>query len=113
MKTLKGLLWLIPLALHAQAKNVTVTWNDTVNPSNTTYNVYRSTGSCPVTIPTTAVGTKVGVSLAVKTFTEPIAFGTFCYQVTALNGTTESSPAQGNAINLTLSPPITITITIQ
>lgn len=122
MRILKGLLWLLPLALHAQAKSVTVAWTDTSNPANTTYNLYKLTGTCVGAPAFNDAAHRIQTGLTVKTFTDAnVNPGTYCYQVTAVNpaapvNSNESVPAPPNgaqAVIILVSPPTTVVITIQ
>lgn len=61
-------------------------WNDTVNPSGTTYNVYRGT---QVAGPFVAIVT----GLTVLTFTDSVSAGRYCYYITSVNGGGESVPS--------------------
>lgn len=81
----------------AQSHSVTLNWADTLNPSGTTYNIYRLTGTCPVTPPTTTAGfAKINAaSITVKTYTDTTVAGgaTYCYLGTSANTTSESGPS--------------------
>lgn len=61
-----------------------LTWTDTLNPTGTTYNVYRATGLCSGT-PTFA---KIATAVAALTYTDKtVTTGNYCFGVTAtLNG---------------------------
>lgn len=65
------LLSLVILALQAQAPHsVTLTWDDTLNPPGTTYNIYRAVGLCSGTPAfsriATAVSTKTCLDICTK-----------------------------------------------
>jgi hypothetical protein len=72
-------------------------WQDLVNPSGTTYNAWRLTGSCPSMEPADTTGfTQVNsMPIAVTTYTDTAvtAGATYCYVVTAVNGGMESAPS--------------------
>lgn len=82
------------LALAAVAQttthSVTLTWSDSLNPTGTTYSVYRATGLCSGT-PTFS---KLAVGVATKSYQDTtVTPGNYCYQVTATVNGVESSPS--------------------
>jgi hypothetical protein len=91
----------------AQSHSVTLNGTDTGNPVGTTYDMYRLTGNCPATAPTTTAGFTLLNSTAIPgtgsvgsiTFTyvdNTVAGGlTYCYIATAVpsGGGTQSSPS--------------------
>lgn len=87
MKTIL-LLAIGALTLSAQPsqRQVTLTWEDLVNPAGTTYNVYRAQGQCS----TTQTFVKVASGLAAKTATDTVNPGQYCYYATATFDTAES-----------------------
>ena len=93
---------MVSLTLHAQtAHSVTLTWNDTLNPPGTTYNVYRALGLCNGP----PVFSKIATAVATKTFTDtPIPSGGYCYEVTAALNGSESAPSN-TALALVPYPP--------
>jgi hypothetical protein len=116
MKTLI-LFLLLTASAFAQSHNVTLTWTDTVNPTGTTYNAWRQTGTCPTTAPTTTTGfTQLNSSaISLKSYSDTTVTGgtTYCYIITAL-GTTGSQSAPSNdaqAIVPGAFPPTGLTVT--
>ena len=66
-----------------------LTWLDALNPSGSTYNVYRAPGQCTGTPAPAFVQLKTGI--AALTYTDsPITAGTYCYAVTATVAGSES-----------------------
>jgi len=116
MKTL--ILFLLSAAAAlAQSHNVTLTWTDTVNPTGTTYNAWRQTGTCPTTAPTTTTGfTQLNsAAISIKSYSDStVSAGlTYCYVVTAV-GTTGPQSAPSNdaqAIVPGAFPPSGLTVT--
>ena len=104
---------LLAMALLAQAAtthSVTLQWSDTVNPTGTTYNVYRATGLCSGTPSFSKLATGVAVTNYVDTTVTP---GNYCYQVTAsLNGM-ESSPSNSVLAPVPPFAPSALTFTVQ
>lgn len=84
-------LLLATLKAQPSQHSVTLTWTDTLNPTGTTYTVYRASGSCTSTPLTFAA---VASGLATMTDVDAaMTPGKYCYQVTAnLNGM-ESDPS--------------------
>ena len=105
---------LAPVPVEAQTgRTVDLTWNDTRNPLNTQYNVYRADVACTAPSP---VFVKLNTTpLAVKTFSNTgVAPGTYCYRVTAvLGGLPESAPSNTAEAGVGLASPTGLTITIQ
>ena len=84
--------------LRAQAHPVTLTWQDAVNPSGTTYNAYRAPVKCSQVVLGTTVFTKLNASAIMGlTYTDstPPLPGNVCYVVTAVSGTDESAYSAG------------------
>ena len=86
----KAILFLaLNLSLFAQAAHqVTLTFSDTSsNPPGTTYNVYRSTGACPSTPPTTTAAFMLLTAqpITVSPYVDTtVAAGTgYCYVMTS------------------------------
>lgn len=97
-------------AAQSNQHSVTLTWQDTQNPSGTTYNVKRATGLCTGT-PTfstiaTAVAPKTYVDNAVQT-------GNYCYVVTATFNGVESAPSNTAAAAVPSFPPTSLQVTVQ
>ena len=85
------------------AHQVVLTWTDTVNPTGTTYNVYRQAGSGP--------NTKIATGIAAKTYTDTdpaLNIGAYTYGVTAVNSSIESS-ADTVTTNVPPAPPTGLT----
>lgn len=75
------------LAQPPQGKTISLTWLDPLNSSSTTYNIYRAPISCNITTPFLTI--KTGVTS--KTYDDlNVQPGTYCYYITAVNGTSES-----------------------
>jgi hypothetical protein len=104
-------LFLIALPLQAQTVHtVKLTWNDTVNPTGTTYNVYRAAAACS-TNPTL---TKLNTSpITVMTYTDSTVTNgtTYCYAATAVGPGGESA-FSNDAPAVIVAPPNAITITV-
>ena len=77
--------------LQAQTPHsVTLTWDDTLNPSGTTYNIYRAVGLCSGA----PAFSKIAAAIATKTYTDTsVTSGDYCYEVTATLNGTESAPS--------------------
>lgn len=105
MKTLVlGLIW-GGLVLAQTSKTVTLTWDDTRNPSGTTYSVKRATGLCTGTPTFNTIAT----GLAVKTYDDtPISPGNYCYVVTATSSGLES--AASNSAPALVTPFVVINV---
>ena len=101
---------LMALALRGQTPHtVTLSWTDPNNPTGTQYNVYRQTSACPATAPATVAGfTKLNSTpvTGLSFVDTPVLVGTtYCYVVTATNGTVESGPSpDAGAAPLPFSP---------
>lgn len=111
MKLLKYLCLLsISSVAQPAVHSITFTWLDPNNPAGTTYNLYQTTGLCP------AVGTatKVATGITTKTFTlTPVAQGTYCFYVTAVNSGVESGPSPTNQDVIGPFSPTTLNSVIQ
>mgnify|MGYP000970349242 CR=1 FL=1 len=86
--------------LPAQNRNVLLTWDDTRNPANTTYHVYRASGDCASP---GAFARITPTPITAKTHTDtgrPIGT-TWCYQVTAVVASMESGPSNRAGGNIT------------
>jgi hypothetical protein len=93
----------IPLAAQA-SHSVTLTWVDTQNPTGTTYNVKRATGTCTGTPSFSTISSAV----AVKTYTDStVTVGNYCYIVTAVFSSIESAPSY--SVNPVVGP-FTVTL---
>jgi hypothetical protein len=81
---MKILLLILALAgmSFAQGHSATLTWTDNLNPSGTTYNIYRTLGACSAT---TVFSSPIISGLLVKTFVDTtVTTGVYCYAVTAV-----------------------------
>jgi hypothetical protein len=74
------------------AHSVTLIWKDLLNPTGTKYNIYRAPGGCPTTF---AKSLLVGgvTALTYTDLTAVTGSQNYCYGVTAVSGTVESTPA--------------------
>lgn len=87
------------------AHNAILTWQDTVNPAGTTYNVYRASGTCA----SPSTFTLIASGIMAHTYTDiGVPPGNYCYQVTAVNGGLESGPLSAN---VTIPVGYTVTVT--
>lgn len=87
-------------ALKAQATHsATLTWTDTVNPTGTTYNAWRLTGTCPSPGPSSTPPsgfTQINsAAITAMTYVDTtVAAGqTYCYVVTAVGTSGQSNPS--------------------
>lgn len=90
---------------------VTLTITDTVNPSGTSYNVYRASGACSTSLTLTKIGTT-----STKTFIDSnLAAGSYCYSATAVDSLGDESAQSPQAGAVIPTPPsaVTITVTVQ
>lgn len=119
MKKILLLLFLVCGIAFAQTPthSATLTWTDTVNPSGTTYDVYRATAACPTggVIGTLTYTLLNSTPLSVMTYTDTTvtAATTYCYYLTAV-GTTGLQSAPSGTVQGTIPstfPPGTPTIT--
>jgi ABC-type spermidine/putrescine transport system permease subunit II len=103
------LLFATPL-LAQTAHSVKLTWNDTVNPSGTTYNVYRASAACS-TNPTLTKITASPISAMTYTDASVVNGTTYCFAVTAVGPGGESA-FSNEAPAVILAPPNAVTITV-
>lgn len=102
-------LFLLGTAFAQQTHSVSLAWQDTANPTGTTYNVYRATGLCSGT-PTFS---KLATAVTVKTYTDStVTTGNYCYQVTAVFQGSESVPSNSVNPNVPAFPPTGLTFTV-
>ena len=100
----------IGIALAQSTHSATLTWQDTLNPAGTTYNVYRATGLCSGT-PTFA---KIATGLTVKTYLDStVTPGNYCYQVTATFNAIESAPSNSAPAAVPSFAPSALGVTVQ
>lgn len=97
----KLFLFLIAYIATAQTGiiQVTLNWDDARNPPGTMYNVKRFSGPCTGTPLYTIIAPKVASLTYVDT---TVTIGTYCYVISATNGTVES----GNSLPVTAIIPI-------
>jgi hypothetical protein len=111
MKRLIVLL-LLAFPLSAQTTHkVVITWNDTVNPSGTTYNIYKASTACTGT-PTFVKLTSTPITA--MTYTDSgVPAGTYCYYATAVGPGGESAQSNTGTASVVGAPnAITITVTV-
>lgn len=99
----------IPAAAAGQIQathSVKLTWADTVNPTGTTYNVYKASGGCPASGIPTGASKLNATPVTVLTFTDSgiTVAGSFCYYVTAVGSGGESA-ASNTASAVIPAPP--------
>lgn len=102
---------ILAAGLQAQTTHsVTLTWTDTLNPSGTTYTVYRATGLCSGT-PTFS---KLASALTGKTYLDSTVIpGNYCYEVTATLNGMESAPSNTAGAPVPSFPPSQLSVTVQ
>src|SRR5579872_3227588 len=87
--------------------SATLTWTDTVNPSGTTYNVYRATGLCSGT-PTFS---KLATAVTPKTYQDTtVTPGSYCFAVTAVFQGVESPMSNSVVANVPTFPPAQLSV---
>ncbi len=92
------------------AHSVTLTWADTLNPSGTTYNVYRAPTACAGT----PSFTRIASGLNLKTYTDlTVVPGSYCFQVSAVSSSIESGPSNAATAAVPASPPTNLTVVVQ
>jgi len=109
------LLPILFLAVGLQAQtatpphSVTLAWQDTQNPSGTTYNAYRAAGDCITTPPVFAKINLVPITSTNWT-DQTVSDGRYCYQVTAVDTAgNESAPSNSAVAFVKPFPPTTLT----
>ena len=106
-----GLYIVIAGVASAQSHSVTLTWTDTVNPSGTTYYVYRAAGLC------TGTPRFYGLMsyIPVKTYTDTsvVSGNNYCYQVTAIYDGVQSGPSNEAQAAIGVAAPAGLTVTVQ
>lgn len=103
-----ALLFAVPVFAQA-THSVKLTWVDTLNPTGTTYSVYRAPGLCSGT----PVFAKLASGVTVLTYTDStVTPGNYCFQVTATSGGVES--AASNTVNPVVPsfPPTALTYSV-
>lgn len=110
---MKLLLGLLPSLLFAQTHAVTLSWQDTVNPAGTVYNIYRSSGpTCPAAL---TAFVDIAPQIVGLTWTDTtVTPGWYCYYVTAsYPGAGESSPSNQSSADVPgpiLLPPVNVQV---
>lgn len=90
--------------------SVTLSWTDTLNPTGTTYNVYRATGLCSGT-PTFS---KLATAISAKTYQDTtVTPGNYCYQVTATYNSVESAPSNSALAPVPSFAPTQLIVVVQ
>lgn len=98
------------LQAYGQAHKVTLTWQDSKNPSGTTYSVYRAPGLCSGS----PVFAKIATGVAAKTFEDStVQPGNYCYAVTATFNGVESAQSNTTQAPVPAFPPEQLTNTVQ
>ena len=124
MKNMKKLVLLIIgvcLLTSARAQTftatATLTWTDSINPSGTTYYVYRAAGTCPSPLVWPAStfsiisGTTPITGLSYSD-TTPLIAQTYCYTITSVVGGISSGPSPTAQAVITPAAPGSLTVTV-
>lgn len=110
---LTGLLGFAPAAqaqTPSDVHSVTLNWEDTLNPSGTTYSVYRATGLCSGT----PAFNKLASAVAVKTYVDlTVNPGNYCYYVTASYNGVESGPSNSALAPVPSWAPTKLSVTVK
>lgn len=112
MKMLAALAFLFTgIACAQTTHSVTLNWQDTLNPTGTTYNVYRAVGLCSGT-PTFA---KIASALTVLTYIDTtVTPGPYCFAVTATSGGAESAQSNSAIANVpSFAPTVLAVVTVR
>lgn len=113
MKRFLPFFLVLGLLAQTPSHSVTLFWVDTANPTGTTYNIYRTVGTClSSSFPTSPLSS----AIAVKTYVDSSIAGgtTYCYWATAVSGGSESAPSVPiQAVVPNSFPPQTLTIIIK
>ena len=96
----------------AQTRTATLSWSDTLNPAGRTYSVYRAAGACPAS--GTLAGPPIATGLTAQSYSDStVSIGTtYCYAVTAVVSSTESTQTQGSS-QVQPYPVTTLTIVVK
>lgn len=101
---------LVGLALGQNGRTVTLTWDDLLNPTGTTYTVYRANGACSATPNYVALAPAV----VVKTYDDVgVSPGKYCYTVTAVYGGEESVYADPAVAQVKPNKPTGLTVVVK
>jgi hypothetical protein len=110
MKTILLGLFVAALGVAQAAHTVTLAWTDALNPTGTTYSVYKATGLCSGT-PTFA---KIATAVSSMTYTDSsVAPGNYCYEVTATSGGVESAPSNTAGAPVPSFAPSQLAVTVK
>ena len=105
-----AVLLIAALGVAQGSHSATLSWQDTQNPSGTTYSVYRATGLCSGT-PTFS---KIASALTAKTYQDTtVQPGNYCYEVTATFNGMESAPSNTALAPVPSFPPSALSVTVQ
>ncbi|MDE2100755.1 MAG: hypothetical protein KGL39_26150 [Patescibacteria group bacterium] len=106
----------------AQSHSVTVAITDTAN-AGASYAVYRLTGACPSTPPSTSPPSGFTLlnttpiaqtgSLTTYTDTTVVPGGQYCYNVVAIVGTSQASPSNDAGAVVPAAFPVSISVTVR
>lgn len=112
MKTLVLLLGLAAACYAQSGHSVTLSWTDSQNPAGTTYNVWRASGACPATAPTSTPPTgftqlnTAPVTATTYLDTAVTAGDTYCYVVTAVGPNGQSAPSNTAGVGVPAAFPV-------
>lgn len=110
MKTIFALVLFAAAVMAQTTRSVTLNWTDTRNPAGTTYNVFKAPAACSAN-PTNFV--KIASGIAPKTYLDPgVPIGSYCYYVTAVYNTMESSPSPQAVAAVGPFPPEGVTLSV-
>lgn len=87
MKIAVALLFSLVVAFGQTGRTVTLSWDDLLNPTGTTYNIYRANGACTGTPSYVSIASGIALKTYDNTGMSP---GKYCYAVTAVFGGEES-----------------------
>lgn len=99
---------LLPLALCAQTRTVTLNWDD--NQPGVTYNVYRATGTCAAAQDSNFSKINPNPISGLTFVDSSVTFGALCYYATAEAGGLESDPSNKAEAIVRPLPPANLTL---
>lgn len=104
-------LFLFGTSAFAQTTHKAVlTWTDTLNPTGTTYNIYRAPGLCSGT----PVFAKLASGVTALTYTDStVTTGNYCFTVTATFSGVESAQASPALAPVPAFPPSGLSVVVQ